>query len=238
MWSYYGSKTNLVKYYPAPIYDTIIEPFAGSARYALKYHDRNVILIDKYPVIIKIWKWLQLCSPADILKLPNFTQGQSVNDFNFDCEEAKLFMGFIIGRGSERPRIKVTDRNAIDRPNHIAFSLKRISGELWKIRHWKIIEATYTASPVMECTWFIDPPYEFGGQAYPMSNKHIDFNFLAQWCRQQYGQVIVCENTKAKWMDFAPMIKQRGSVASSTEAIWTNTPTVYNNLQLNAEFQY
>lgn len=51
MWSYYGAKTNLVGYYPKPKYDRIIEPFAGSARYALKYFDRDILLIDKYPVM-------------------------------------------------------------------------------------------------------------------------------------------------------------------------------------------
>lgn len=119
MWSYYGAKTNLVHLYPKPKYDRIIEPFAGTARYSLKYWDREILLIDKYPVIIKIWKWLQSCSPNDVIKLPRFKQGQTVNNFQFDCEEAKLFMGFIIGCGAERPRIKGTDRKIVDRPNHV-----------------------------------------------------------------------------------------------------------------------
>ncbi|KKK76293.1 hypothetical protein LCGC14_2865080, partial [marine sediment metagenome] len=37
MWPYFGSKQSLVKYYPAPEYSDIIEPFAGSAKYSLKY---------------------------------------------------------------------------------------------------------------------------------------------------------------------------------------------------------
>ena len=66
MWSYYGAKTNVIDHYPPPKCDKIIEPFAGTARYALKYFDREVLLVDKYDVIVKIWKWLQLCSPSDI----------------------------------------------------------------------------------------------------------------------------------------------------------------------------
>ncbi len=42
MFSYYGSKSKIVKHYPPPEYDTIIEPFAGSARYALMYYNKNV----------------------------------------------------------------------------------------------------------------------------------------------------------------------------------------------------
>jgi site-specific DNA-adenine methylase len=69
MWGYYGSKSKIVKHYPAPKYGTIIEPFAGTAQYALMYWDRDVILIDKYEVICNLWKWLQTCSKADILSI-------------------------------------------------------------------------------------------------------------------------------------------------------------------------
>jgi len=33
MFSYYGSKSKIVDYYPPPKHKRIIEPFAGSARY-------------------------------------------------------------------------------------------------------------------------------------------------------------------------------------------------------------
>jgi len=37
MFSYYGSKKKIVKYYPEPVHDVIIEPFAGAAWYSLEY---------------------------------------------------------------------------------------------------------------------------------------------------------------------------------------------------------
>jgi|SRR6185312_6230248 len=231
MWSYYGAKTNLVYLYPKPKYDKIIEPFAGSARYSLKYFDRDVLLVDKYEVIVKIWKWLQKCSPNDILKLPRLKQGQTTNDFKWSCEEEKLFMGFIIGCGAERPRIKATDRKTRDRPNHINYNLKRVAAQLYKIRHWEIRSGSYEEIKNQKATWFVDPPYQFGGAAYVMSNKNIDFIHLSNWAQQLKGQVIVCENTKASWMDFKPMIRQRGSLKSSVEAIWSNEVTAYDNIQ-------
>lgn len=82
MWSYYGAKTNIIDYYPAPKHDKIIEPFAGTARYALKYFDRDILLVDKYDVIVKIYKWLQKCSPNDIISLPRFKAGENINEFN------------------------------------------------------------------------------------------------------------------------------------------------------------
>ena len=147
MWSYYGAKTNLIDYYPAPKHDKIIEPFAGSARYSLRYFEKDILLIDKYPTIIKIWKWLQSCSEKDVLSLPRKMEfGQTLNDFAFDCEEAKLFMGFIIGCGAERPRIKATERKTTMRPNHINYNLKRVAANLYKIRHWEFLESDYSAA--------------------------------------------------------------------------------------------
>ena len=35
MFYYYGRKKQIAKYYPEPKYDTIVEPFAGSAAYSL-----------------------------------------------------------------------------------------------------------------------------------------------------------------------------------------------------------
>ncbi len=233
MWSYYGAKTNLIDYYPKPRYGSIIEPFAGTARYALKYYDRDIMLIDKYPVIIEIWKWLQSCSEKDILSLPRrISSGQRLDKMQWDCDAQKNFFGFIVGCGAERPRMKAPDRKTAQRPNHVNYNLQRVAKNLFKIKHWKFICGDYTIAPDVECTWFIDPPYQVGGAAYIMSNKKIDFKYLADWSRDRKGQVIVCENTKADWMDFNPIIKQRGSLKSTTEAIWTSDVTIYGNKQL------
>jgi hypothetical protein len=237
MWSYYGAKTNIIKFYPAPKYDKIIEPFCGTARYALRYFDRDVLLVDKYDVIIKIWKWLQLCSPGDILKLPKMLkQGQSLDDFIFDCEEAKMLMGFLISKGVESPRNKITEWVRTDSPNFINFSLQRIAKNLFKIKHWKIECGTYIDIPNGKATWFIDPPYQFGGHSYPCSNKDIDFKSLAEWCRDREGQVIVCEGIKANWMNFKPMVTHKGRTGKQREAIWSNEKTEYDNVQQKINF--
>lgn len=231
MWSYYGSKTNQAKHYPTPQFDCIIEPFAGAAKYSLLHWENDVILIDKYEVLINIWKWLQSCSENDILKLPKPVYPESVEDFNFDCEEAKHLLGFVIGCGAERPRKKATKRKTIDRPNHVNYNLKRISSNLHKIKHWKILHGSYEQLENKKATWFIDAPYQFGGNSYVESSRNIDFNHLGNWSKKRNGQVIVCENTKANWMDFKPMIKTHGSVFKTTEAIWSNLPTVFDNEQ-------
>lgn len=86
MLSYYGSKSKVVNLYPSPKFDKIIEPFAGSARYSLKYFDRDVLLVDKYQVVVDVWHYLQQASEADILKLPKIQKGEKVSDYKVSDE--------------------------------------------------------------------------------------------------------------------------------------------------------
>lgn len=230
MWSYYGSKSKVVDLYPPPKFDKIIEPFAGSARYSLKYWNRDILLMDKYDKLIRIWKWLQQCSSNDILKLPKMKAGESTDNFQFDCIEAKWLMGFIIKGGVEAPRKTVSSVGNFG--GGVETQKKNIADNLFKIKHWKIVKGCYSDLPNQESTWFIDPPYQFGGEHYVESNKKINFMQLSQWCKRRLGQTIVCENTKADWLDFKPMKIMQGSIHKTTEAIWSNIPTNYDNEQL------
>lgn len=224
MWSYYGSKSKVVKKYPEPTRDIIIEPFAGSARYSLLYWERDIILIDKYNVIIRMWKWLQECSPTDILSLPKMMPGETTDDFNFDCIEAKWLMGFMVQQGVNAPRKTVSKVFGGGKMGKVIERDKqRVADNLHKIRHWKFIQGDYRSVYNLDATWFIDPPYQHGGQYYrsSVSNKHIDFPKLAEWSKSRNGQVIVCENTKADWMEFKPLAEMQGSKNRTTEAMWT-----------------
>jgi site-specific DNA-adenine methylase len=231
MWSYYGSKANVVDLYPKPKHHKIREPFAGSARYSLEYFENDVLLVDKYEVVVRVWKWLQQCSPADVYNLPRPQGGEDIRNYTWSCEEEKLFMGFVVTYGAFQPGNIVSVSKAKSRGNFIEFTLGRISKNLYKIRHWDIRHGDYNDIPNDEATWFIDPPYQHGGHKYKCSNKKIDFALLRDWCMSRRGQVIVCENTKADWMDFKPMIQQRGSWTTTTEAIWSNEPTAYDHVQ-------
>lgn len=232
MWSYYGAKTNVIDAYPRPMNDLIIEPFAGTARYALKYFEKDILLVDKYEVIINIWKWLQKCSINDIKSLPHFFKGnQSVNDFEFDCIEAKHLMGFLIGFGMEAPRLTASKKRMDQRPNHVNYSLNRIAENLFKIKHWKIELGGYEDLKNQKATWFIDPPYQFGGHVYKHNNNSIDFVQLGKWCLDREGQIIVCENFKADWMEFIPIATHKTKNGFQKEVIYSNYPTIYNNIQ-------
>ncbi len=221
MFSYYGSKSKVVHLYPKPKFDKIIEPFAGSARYSLKYFDRDVLLVDKYEVIVRVWKWLQKASPKDILSLPDLKLGDKINRDDFDCIEQAWLMGFIINQGVSSPRLTVSMMATEEKMKR---QKRFIAENLYKIKHWRVELGSYEDIPNQEACWFIDPPYQFGGEYYWTGNKHIDYEILADWCISRAGQVIVCENTKANWMSFYSLQEMTGTAHTTTEAIWSNYP--------------
>ena len=226
MFSYYGSKSKIVNYYPPPKHKLIIEPFAGSARYSLKYWQNDVLLVDKYPVIVDVWNYLKNASEGDILGLPKMKTGDCIDNYQLLTDTERMFLGFIvqISSGMRRtvsPFIEDTEP-----------ALKKIAKQLHKIRHWQIKLGSYNELENVEATWFIDPPYMFGGHEYKCSNKQIDFKDLAEWCKTRNGQSIVCENTKADWLPFKRLKEMQGTMYKTTEAIWTNLPSSYNNEQL------
>lgn len=237
MFSYYGSKSKLVNYYPKPTKDLIIEPFAGSARYALKYYDRDILLVDKYETIVNIWKYVRNASRDDILKMHLLVpkHKQSLDEFKFDCIEQKQLLGFMIKAGSSRPALTPSKMRLKD--DYINTQIKQVAELTNKIKHWKIECKSYLDIANFEATWFIDPPYMFGGEYYRHSTKNIDFNKLSEWCKSRNGHVIVCENTKADWLPFKPMkVIQGVANTNTTEAIWSNIPTNYDNVQQSLKF--
>lgn len=201
--SYYGAKFRSAKHYPHPRYETIIEPFAGSAAYSCKLSGtRQVVLIEKDPVIAGIWKYLQLATYDEIIGLPDLEEGQVVNDLPI-CQEAKWLIGFWVNKGSAYPKQTMSKwaREGLS-PSQFWGDCKRkkIADQLHNIKEWRVIEGDYTAAPDIECTWFIDPPYIKRGYAY-RCNK-IDYGELAEWCKSRKGQVIVCEQEGADWLPF------------------------------------
>ena len=222
MWGYYGSKSKIIGRYPVPLYGKIIEPFAGTAQYALRYWDREVHLVDKYDVIINLFKWLQSCSKNDILGIRQLKCGESTDSFQWDCQEQKDLVGFIIVGAPSTPKKTASRWKTVVRPNTQQFRLQSIADNLHKIRHWKIQQGDYHDVDNQEATWFIDPPYIVGGQYYKYGSKHIDYHQLSRWCLDRRGQAIVCEADGADWLPFSYLVSSRGNTYQHKEFMWTN----------------
>jgi site-specific DNA-adenine methylase len=220
MFYYYGRKEKVFKYYPTPKHDTIIEPFAGSAVYSLKNHEKNVIILDKDERIINIWNYLKIATENEILSLPLLTQGQSLNDVEFEnlSTVQKDLISFFTNPSSAQPKRSVGNFNIWHEKNR-----KRLSQDVNKIRHWEILLGDYHDIPNQEATWFIDPPYQGnGGKYYKHGNKNIDYDELRSWVQGLNGQVIVCENSEATWLPFRPLKRLQGQRHKTIEVIWEN----------------
>jgi site-specific DNA-adenine methylase len=226
MFSYYGSKSKIVQYYPRPTTNQIIEPFAGSARYALRYFEQDVWLNDSYQVIADIWTWIINASQSDIDQLPELTIGDDLRDFKQLSEVERQLLGFAVQRGVATPGNKCNKRCAgLDKRNtrrqtECRYLKQRLTKYQGKIRHWKVTSLDYRELPNQDATWYIDPPYQFGGEHY--KRNKVDYPALAEWCKSRNGQPIVCENSKADWLPFKQLVRIQGSLNTNTvECIWT-----------------
>jgi hypothetical protein len=225
LFSYYGAKSQIAHLYPAPVYDTIIEPFAGAANYSCLHFKKKVILFEPNPVIFSILDFLIKSSKKDILVLPLLKSGEKVSDLKV-CQEAKWMIGMRVNQGVVRPRQQLTQR-AIESPSS-AWSYRgrsQLSYFVERIKHWKVFNQHcwaafdgYRDAPV---TWFIDPPYQGdAGKAYPNGSDCINFPQLGQEIQTLAGQVIVCEGEGADWLPFRFFRKNMGMGKKGKERKW------------------
>jgi len=222
--SYYGGKWRIAPKYPAPRYSTIVEPFAGSAGYSLRYPDRDVLLVEKYDVLYGIWSYLIRVSEEEILGLPDVPDGGKINDIPGICQEARWLMGFCVNNATSTP-MQSNGAWARSDPTSAKFwnaaRRQRIASQLHAIRHWQVIHASYEDIDPVEATWYVDPPYQVKGYYY--KHKDIDYEHLGRWCQSLAGQVIVCEGQDADWLPFEHFVDAWSNKnMRSPEMIWTN----------------
>jgi hypothetical protein len=222
--AYYGSKWSLARLYPAPRYGRIIEPFAGSACYSLHHAEREVVLVERDPVIAELWRYLLRVTEEEVLALPDLEPGQSTDDLGV-CAAAKSLIGCWLDVSSSAARVKKAQnwmRNGGHGPFWSTKVRARVARQLEAIRHWTVVEGDGPAQTIYgEATWFVDPPYQGrAGSHYRYGSKHIDYEQLGVWCRYLPGQVIVCEQAGATWLPFERLGVVNGQRGKSVEVAW------------------
>lgn len=223
--TYYGGKYRAAPHYPAPRFDTIVEPFAGAAGYALRYADRAVVLVDKDPTIAALWAYLVRVSASEIRALPDIRE--SVDEIA-TCSEARSLVGFWLNKGAARPCLTPSAwmRGGTCPRSYWGPEIReRIASQVDRIRHWRVICGTYADAPDVRATWFIDPPYQIAGTHYKHGSRAIDFADLGRFCVTRLGHVIACENEGATWLPFEPFRTIQANPSKhggkeSAEVIW------------------
>lgn len=225
--SYFGGKWRIAPKYPEPITDTVIEPFAGSAGYSLRYPDRQVILNDLNPKVYETWRYLINASGDDIEALPVYDgTWESTDELTHLPVGARYLMGWWMNKGTVAPAKSPSKWMRSGDPGCNYWgpgARERIASQVGHIKHWKVVSCGYEQVPDIWGTWYVDPPYQQAGKPYPA--QVMDFPALGRWCESRRGQVIVCENVGATWLPFEPFVdakanSSQGVAKVSKEAIW------------------
>lgn len=231
MFYYYGAKRKYVKRYPKPQYRTCIEPFAGSASYAI-YHlvhgnlDR-AILIEKDPRVVELWQRLMSMTSEEIMALEPPPIGTKTSDF--------LWMTCAASNALARCKAYSITSRAATVWKHVQ---KRMARELPAIKKGaEILLGDYTDAEDIPATWFIDPPYQVvpteTKTAFPRGRGYapgccaddIDYEELGLWCQARKGQTIVCEMDGADWLPFETLYSGHDSLGKKTpEVVWIKEP--------------
>lgn len=221
---YYGGKKGSAHRYPPPAFGTIVEPFAGSAGYALAWATpaTRVVLIEKDPEVIALWRRLLAPDARDwLLSIPPQVKGAPITEPIVGLAGASA--------GTVRKRT-VTSRMAEVWP----MMRRRVLSALPLIAHWEVIEGDYREAPNIAATWFVDPPYSprhDGREPGIYHEAGLDYAELGEWCRARRGQVIVCEQEGADWLPFRPLYVQHSGLQGAqgdhpprVEMIWSRSP--------------
>jgi hypothetical protein len=219
LFPFYGSKWRDAKRYPTPRNGVVVEPFAGSAGYSTFYAPAAVTLVDVDPIIVGVWQYLIGASAREIRALPDLEVGESTDSLSLP-QEARWLIGFWLNRGSAQPKKTKTAFSARTERSQLVWSERareRIANEVEGIRHWRVVQGTYEQAPVVDGTYFVDPPYGDKGRYYRF--RDVNYAELGAWCRT-LPSVIACEQEGADWLPFEPLATIKSTRGTSAEVVY------------------
>jgi len=219
LFSYYGGKSKLVRCYPTPKHDLIIEAFAGGASYSLYYRERDIIINDLDDITCSIWRFLLRPEALDIfdvtVDLTKLVAGARISE-TVDPSADPGLIRLLRAEANQGTMGGKSTWDVITKRGQKFFPRLRakMGYFLPRIRHWRLVQGDYRALENQKATWFIDPPYaNKAGSLY--RTAAVDFVELAAWVKSRMGQSIVCENEGATWLDgFKPLRTRLGFKSS------------------------
>lgn len=234
--SYFGSKWFGAERYGAPRRGLVVEPFAGSAAYSVRWDAPLVRLYDKSENVCHAWDWLTNCSIEDIRRVPDAFR--STEEWLALPDGPRQVVGWNIGFSQmTMPKTLKSWYLHYTNTGERTSVLKTCPSKLYwgpavkarlirqrpLIDKWTIECCSYHDIPNIDAHWHIDPPYQ-GKPGRCYEHSEIDYKHLAQWCREREGTVDVCENEGADWLPFTPLysMKSANGLHLSKEMVWRN----------------
>lgn len=196
-----GSKWGLAMNYPPPRHDLIIEPFAGSAGYSTSYHNKQVVLVEKDPILAELWRYLISSSKDDILGIPILDAGIPIAEV-IQEPGAQYLVGFWIKYCGTSP----SNKSLKDSRDGLRWNERirsRIALQVDHIKHWTLIAGDYQTVENFDATWFIDPPYaDRTGEMYNQKRSKMSEESFVDFCISRKGQIIICDSGEANYLPF------------------------------------
>lgn len=219
LFKWFGSKWLSSKIYPTPEHDTIYEPFAGSAGYSLRHHEKKIVLWEDNEQLRLLWTWLiRSAKSDDVLSIPlNVKEGTDIRTLGLNRFQELLLKHWqrtnnvgdcwTISPWGNKPGQWTSNTRA------------RVAEELYAVKHWKVRPTPYDE----RATYFIDPPYQFNYR-YRFKND-FDYQNLVEKIDliPKRSQIIVCEAACQKtgrvprWLKFKPFASRITSRRKKTE---------------------
>jgi hypothetical protein len=192
LFKWFGSKWLSSKTLPAPIHDTIIEPFAGGAGYSLRYSSHKVLICESDTHISKLWAWLiREATEATIREIPlGVPEGTDIRTLGLNAGQQLLLKTW---QRTNNVGDCWTISSWGNKPGQwTANTRARVASEVGAVKHWEV--RSDGLATLRECsqaaTWLVDPPYQYN---YQYKSKPLDYQELGILIQKQSGQKIVCE---------------------------------------------
>lgn len=152
--SFYGGKYRAAPRYPAPAHRLLIEPFAGSAGYAVRHWTKLVVLYDADPILAGVWDYLIRVPAAEVLRLPLDVPDVRLLP-SWVPQEARWLIGFWLNAAAATPHLTPSAwARSGPRANGDRFCVhwgrrarERIASQVDRVRHWRIRNTSFEYAP-------------------------------------------------------------------------------------------